>query len=66
MSYIPLEKILDKADDSMYRLVILAAKRALEVAEGMPPLVETAPESKSTTVALLELADNKVRCKPKD
>lgn len=63
MSYIPLEKIIDKAEGSLYKLVILASKRSLELSEGVPSLVETSSEIKSTTTALREIADGKVQVK---
>ena len=63
MSYVPLEKIIDKADNSLYKLVILASKRALELSEGMSGLIETDSEIKETTVALKEIAEGKVKCK---
>lgn len=63
MSYVPLEKVLDKTDYSIYRLVILAAKRALEIAEGQPKLVEVDSGTKPTTIALMELAEGKVVAK---
>lgn len=63
MSYIPIEKIINKAEGSLYKLVILASKRALELSEGVPSLVETNPELKSTTIALREIAEGKVRVK---
>lgn len=63
MTYIPLEKILDKAEGSLYKLVIIASKRALELSEGVPSLVETNSEAKSTTTALREIAEGKVKVK---
>ena len=42
MTYVALEKLLDKSCDSVYKLVILASKRALEIAEGQPKLVDAA------------------------
>jgi DNA-directed RNA polymerase omega subunit len=63
MSYVPLEKVLDKTDYSVYRLVILAAKRALEIAEGQPKLVEVDSATKPTTIALMELAEGKIVAK---
>jgi DNA-directed RNA polymerase omega subunit len=63
MTYIPVEKLIDKADGSLYKLVILASQRALELSEGLPSLVETNPETKSTTTALREIAAGKVRLK---
>jgi DNA-directed RNA polymerase omega subunit len=65
MSYVPIEKVVDKADGSIYKLVILAAARALEISEGLPPLTDIADKhSKSTTIALQEIAEGKIRfCK---
>lgn len=60
MSYVPIEKIIDKADYSLYKLVILASKRALELSEGVPSLIETSQDVKSTTIALQEIAAGKV------
>jgi DNA-directed RNA polymerase omega subunit len=60
MAYVPLEKLLDKSDNSIYKLVILASKRALEIAEGQPKLVEVDPAVKPSSVALYEIAAGKV------
>lgn len=62
MPYIELEKLLDKSNGSVYDLVILASKRALEIAEGQPKLVAAPASMKPSTVALHEIAENKVRC----
>lgn len=63
MGYIPIEKLLDKADNSMYKLVMLAAKRTLEIAEGQPKLVQVNSLNKPSTIALEEIAKGKVRMK---
>lgn len=63
MHYVPLEKMLDKTDNSIYKLVVLASKRALEIAEGQPKLVDTQPSVNPATVALYEIAAGKVTCK---
>ena len=63
MSYVALEKLLDKSSGSIYKLVILASKRALEIAEGQPKLVEVSSSMKPSTVALHEIAENKVYLK---
>ncbi len=63
MVYVPLEQLLDKSDNSIYKLVILASKRALEIAEGQPKLVEADSSIKPSTVALFEIAAGKVRYK---
>lgn len=63
MGYVPLEKLLDKSNYSVYKLVILASKRALEIAEGQPKLVAMDPSIKSSTVALYEIAENRIEYK---
>lgn len=69
MVYMELENLLDKSEGSIYKLVILASKRALEIAEGQPKLVEASASVKPSTVALYEIAKAKVRAriiKPKE
>ena len=61
MVYVALENLLDKSDGSIYKLVILASKRALEIAEGQPKLVEASASVKPSTVALQEIASGKVK-----
>lgn len=63
MKKIYREELLDKADFSIFKLVIAATKRALEIAEGAPRLVDTPLHIKPTTVALQEFSEGKVRCK---
>ena len=58
MAQVPIEELL-KQCGSVYRLVILAAKRAKEIAEGSPSLVET-PHKKATSIALEEILRGKV------
>jgi len=64
MGYVPLESMLDKTNYSIYKLAILASKRALEIAEGQPRLVANLSSSmKPSTVALYEIAAGKVHYK---
>lgn len=63
MPYVPLEKLLDKSRGSVYKLVIVASKRSLEIAEGQPKLVQMNASTKPSTVALHEIAEGKVKCK---
>jgi DNA-directed RNA polymerase omega subunit len=63
MAYIVLEKLLDKSHDSVYKLVILASKRGLEIAEGQPKMVSTPLEMKPSTVALQEIFEGKLQWK---
>lgn len=55
----PLEQLLGKARGSVYKTVILASKRALEIAEGQPALVPGSLGVKPSTVALREIAAGK-------
>jgi len=63
MDYVPLEKLIDKTNNSLYKLVILASRRALELAEGQPSLVGINTTSKPSVVALKEIAAGKVGLK---
>ena len=64
MTYVSLDKLLDKAENSIYKLVIVAYKRALEIAEGQPKLVKSnSPIDKPSTIALEEIAAGKVKIK---
>lgn len=63
MSYVPLEKLIDKSHGSMYKLVVLVSRRALELAEGSPKLVDTPSDMKVTTQAMEEIALGKVALK---
>lgn len=58
-----MENLLDKTG-SVYKLVILASKRALELNEGSPKLTET-NSKKVTTIALDEIRDGKISMKEK-
>jgi DNA-directed RNA polymerase omega subunit len=63
MGYIEREKLLSKSEGSIYKLVNLVAKRALEITEGQPKLIETNPAVKPSTIALYEVEDGKVQAK---
>ncbi len=63
MGYQGREKLLDKSMGSIYKLVILASKRALEIAEGQPKLVADDASVKPSTVALHEIAAGKIEAK---
>lgn len=60
MTYVSIENLLDKTNGSIYKLVILASKRALEIAEGQPKLVEANASLKPSAIALMEIASAKV------
>jgi DNA-directed RNA polymerase omega subunit len=63
MGYVEREKLLSKSEGSIYKLVNLAAKRALEISEGQPKLVEANASVKPSTVALNEITCGKVQVK---
>ncbi len=60
MGYQPLEQLLPRTNWSIYRLVRLASKRALEIAETGVKLVYASAEEKVTTTALEEIRQGKV------
>lgn len=66
MSYIPLENLIDKTQGSMYKLVMLVSRRALELAEGAPRLLEAPQDMKITTLAMKEIAEGKVGLKQEE
>ena len=59
MPYIPIQDLLARTD-SIYKLVILASRRAAELNSGAPRLVE-ADSEKVSTIALEEIARGKVK-----
>ncbi len=62
--YIPLEKLIDKADNNMFKLVHMASARALQLADGAPRAIEALHDMKVTTIAMLEIAQEKIRLVP--
>lgn len=58
MAYIPREKLI-RSDTSLYKLILTAAARANELAQGATPLMQTASK-KVSTIALEEIAAGKV------
>lgn len=58
MARITVEDCLDKVDNR-FELVLLATKRARQIARGHEPLVDPAND-KSTVIALREIAEGKV------
>ena len=60
MVYVPMADLLDKTG-SVYKLVILAAKRAVELNKGAGRLVEClSSNEKLSTVAMKEIAEGKI------
>ncbi len=60
MSYVSLEKTLKDNQLSLYKLTLIAAARANELAQGALPLVKSGSK-KVSTIALQEIAAGKVR-----
>lgn len=50
---------------STYKLVILAARRAIELGEGAPKLTDSPPDMKITSVAIQEIMEGKITYKIK-
>jgi DNA-directed RNA polymerase subunit omega len=65
MSYIAIDNLRDKTK-SAYKLVILAARRAIDLSDGASPLVEPRPGEKPVNIALREILDNKISFKIKE
>lgn len=63
MAYVPMEKLLKNTQNSMYKLVILASRRALELGAGSEKLVQAVPNTKLTSIALKEIIENKISYK---
>lgn len=59
MPYVPLEKLVKTKDTSLFKLVLTAAARANELAQGAQPLVKS-ESKKVSTIALDEIAAGKV------
>ncbi|WP_073026335.1 DNA-directed RNA polymerase subunit omega [Lutispora thermophila] len=55
-----VSKMLEKID-SKYTLVVAVAKRARQLVDGQPSLVET-NSTKPVTVAMYEIAEGKLEC----
>ncbi|NKC11349.1 MAG: DNA-directed RNA polymerase subunit omega [Gammaproteobacteria bacterium] len=58
MARITVEDCLDKVDNR-FELVLVATRRARQIARGAEPLVEEAND-KSTVIALREIAEGKI------
>lgn len=62
MQTAPIDKLLDKTH-SIYKLVILASRRTIELAEGAQKLVETPQDAKPSDIALAEIMEDKISYK---
>lgn len=61
--YVPLETLLRNTKGSIFKLVVLCAKRSLDVAEGKKPMVETTSKDKPIEVVFREIAAGKITYK---
>lgn len=62
MAYVPIQELLQKTG-SMFKLVILASRRAVELNAGAEQLVESDKNTKVASIALLEILQGKVKIK---
>lgn len=60
----PIDKLLDKTR-SIYKLVILSSRRAIELADGAQKLVDDPVDTKPAHVALDEILAGKIEYKIK-
>lgn len=63
MSQEPLENLLSRSGGSVYRLTRMAAKRALEISDGQPPLINKPVSDKATSIALEEILEGKIEAR---
>jgi DNA-directed RNA polymerase subunit omega len=63
MAYIPVKELLNNCD-SVYKLVVLASKRAIELSNGAKKLVDSNLE-KPQLVAIEEIKAGKIKYKKK-
>jgi len=62
MKDMPIDVLINKTG-SAYKLVILAARRAIELGEGAAKLVDAPLTMKSANIALKEILEGKVEMK---
>jgi|GEM_PF-1077805 len=60
-----IDSLLNKTN-SLFKLVVLAAMRAIELGDGAPNLVGEKPESKPVNLAIREIAEGKISYKLKE
>ncbi len=65
MQEIPMENLLGKTG-SIYKLVLLASRRAVELNDGAAKLVDASLDTKVTTLALKEILEGKISYKIKE
>ena len=60
-----IDKLLDKMR-SIYKLVILASRRTIELADGAQKLVDTPADFKPANIALKEIMEDKITYKVRE
>ena len=60
----PVDELFNKIG-SMYKLVLIASTRAIELSEGANPMVKPRPDEKSINIALDEILEGKISYKIK-
>jgi DNA-directed RNA polymerase omega subunit len=60
--YVSVDRVLGASNGSIFKITILAAKRALQLADGAKSLIEK-PGEKLLDNALREIVDGKLRVK---
>lgn len=65
MQSIAIDKLINKGG-SAYKLVVLAALRAIEINEGAAKLVDAGPEEKPGNIAMKEILEGKISYKVKE
>ena len=63
MGYPPIEELLPQAGNSIYKLVRMAANRAVDLSDGKPKMIENVSSQKVTTIALEEIRAKKLMVK---
>ena len=58
-------QLLYNRTNSAYKLVILAARRAIELSDGAVPLIEAGRDEKVTNIAIHEILQGKISYKIK-
>jgi len=65
MRDMPIDALIDKTG-SIYKLVVLASRRAIELGEGAAKLVDMPKDAKVSDIALKEILDGKISFKIKE
>lgn len=65
MQNVPVDTLVNKIG-SIYKLVVIASQRAVELGEGAARLVDSNAEAKPTNIALQEIMEGKISYKEKE